>query len=399
MRIAFVHQRWSLRGGAEKYLVHLVRDLVAKGHQIDLIVQKAEIPVPEGVSLTLIPVIRFPLWLRMLDFDRHVKAVLECGNHQVSMGLAKVAGTDVFRPGGGCHRAYEQRILLELHDSSPVAARIRSLKNNMSIFNLMNRWIEDRIFSGHGRIVAVSHLVAEDMATFYPASTHRTEIILNGRDPRPLDSESRRQARRYLIQSLNLPEKGLFCLCVAANPLLKGFRHVLASLESLPRSFHGQHSPCLILVGAVESRSLRRLVRSTHFAHNVRFIPFMENIDLYYRGADLLLHPSLYDAFANVCLEAQSHGLPVLTSRMNGGAEVYTSGIDGLVVDKPWDHRAIAEMIQSAVEARMLEEIGFRGHSLLLNNTFAHNVRRVEELLAKVVAAGKSSGTVSNSNE
>ena len=52
-----------------------------------------------------------------------------------------------------------------------------------------------------------------------------------------------------------------------------------------------------------------------------------------YQKAELFVFPSLYDPFANVCLEALSCGLPVLTTTTNGSSEIITEGEDGHVVD------------------------------------------------------------------
>ena len=52
-----------------------------------------------------------------------------------------------------------------------------------------------------------------------------------------------------------------------------------------------------------------------------------------YRAADVFILPTLSDGFAITQLEAQAHGLPVITSRFCGG--VIESGRNGIILEEP----------------------------------------------------------------
>ena len=77
--------------------------------------------------------------------------------------------------------------------------------------------------------------------------------------------------------------------------------------------------------------------------HRVEFLGFRRDLPALYAGADALLLPTRYDAFANVCLEALASGLPVLTSGTNGAAA--TVGEAGAVVDDPADAAGFAKAL------------------------------------------------------
>jgi len=55
----------------------------------------------------------------------------------------------------------------------------------------------------------------------------------------------------------------------------------------------------------------------------------------------VLLFPTWYDPFANVTLESLAFGVPVITTRQNGGSEAIEPGVNGWVVSEP---EAIGEM-------------------------------------------------------
>jgi UDP-glucose:(heptosyl)LPS alpha-1,3-glucosyltransferase len=56
--------------------------------------------------------------------------------------------------------------------------------------------------------------------------------------------------------------------------------------------------------------------------------------------------PTLYDAFANVCLEAMASGLPVLTTETNGAAELICDGLQGYVLKTSDAHELANRLIQ-----------------------------------------------------
>ena len=64
-----------------------------------------------------------------------------------------------------------------------------------------------------------------------------------------------------------------------------------------------------------------------------RFLGPVKDMRALYAAADVFVAPTLYDPFSNACLEALAAGLPVLTTRANGFAEIITPGIHGEAVD------------------------------------------------------------------
>ncbi|MFC1849929.1 glycosyltransferase family 4 protein [candidate division CSSED10-310 bacterium] len=385
MKVALVHQRWSTRGGAEKYMVHLVSELLKRGHSIELIVHRVELAVPDGVTVHHVPMFRYPLWLRLLSFAFFSQSFLTHCQYDVSFGFGKVWGPDVVRMSGGCHRAYQERIAFARAGKLAPEKQTTSLKHAFSPFHIVNRFIEDKLFQEANHIIAVSHLVQQDILRFYQGAS-TIQVIHNGKNPNVIDEEKTIAARRKIEQELQVPERATILLFIATNPLLKGLEYLLQAFSSFDQAFRSDFKPVLVTIGASKTSSITNLVKKYHLVQSVRNVNFVSDMELYYRGADLLIHPTLYDAFANVCLEAMSYGLPVLTSTLNGGAEIYTSGVDGLIIEQPWNKELLARLIMEAISGSKLKEIGQRGHELLKRYTFQQNVDRVEKLLLKVAA-------------
>ena len=68
-------------------------------------------------------------------------------------------------------------------------------------------------------------------------------------------------------------------------------------------------------------------------ASRVHFLGPVREMAAVYAAADVFVLPTLYDPFSNASLEALAAGLPVLTTRANGFAEILTPGVDGEVFE------------------------------------------------------------------
>lgn len=77
-----------------------------------------------------------------------------------------------------------------------------------------------------------------------------------------------------------------------------------------------------------------------------------EDLDTFYRHADLFVLPSYYEGFGMVITEAVAHGLPVITT--TGGALRDTAPDDAAMLVPPGDSAALSDGIRRVVEDRGL---------------------------------------------
>jgi UDP-glucose:(heptosyl)LPS alpha-1,3-glucosyltransferase len=65
----------------------------------------------------------------------------------------------------------------------------------------------------------------------------------------------------------------------------------------------------------------------------VHFAGTQADVRPWYGAADAFVLATLYDPFPNAALEAMACGLPVVTTRQCGTAEIIEEGVSGFVVD------------------------------------------------------------------
>jgi len=103
-------------------------------------------------------------------------------------------------------------------------------------------------------------------------------------------------------------------------------------------------------------------------------------------AADVACVPSRQEAFGNVVLEACAAGLPVVTSRLAGAAELLDGALAALVVDDPEDLDALAAALTHALGpegAELGRAARLRAESL----PWVTHVDRVEAFLGEVARA------------
>jgi glycosyltransferase involved in cell wall biosynthesis len=133
-----------------------------------------------------------------------------------------------------------------------------------------------------------------------------------------------------------------------ADERLKGFDEMIEALASLVAD-----DPSLVCVFAGDGGDrdrLQRLAERRGVAGHVVFTGMVaeaEKVD-HYRLADAFVMPSRGEGFGIVLLEALACGIPVVASRLDGGAEALRDGEMGILVD-PDDPEELKKAIGEAL--------------------------------------------------
>jgi glycosyltransferase involved in cell wall biosynthesis len=146
---------------------------------------------------------------------------------------------------------------------------------------------------------------------------------------------------------------------------------------------------------------LQRLVHELRLAQQVVFLgPLSESeIRIEYENADVFALPCRrlatgdQDGLPNVILEAMAHGLPVVSTRLDGIVEAVVDGESGLLAEQD-DPAAVAEHLARLIEdAELRERIGEAGRSRVADRfeRRANLPRVVEALIEAGIAPAHAS--------
>jgi UDP-glucose:(heptosyl)LPS alpha-1,3-glucosyltransferase len=143
-------------------------------------------------------------------------------------------------------------------------------------------------------------------------------------------------------------------LFVSNNFRMKGLAYLIRALALLKSVDHAPFR--LLVLGRDHPGSYARLAERMGVSEAVIFGGSTREPEKYYGAADLLVHPTFYDACSLTVLEALASGLPVVTTASNGACGLLTSNEGGRVVENARDVKALAEAIRYFFDKQRRED-------------------------------------------
>jgi len=187
------------------------------------------------------------------------------------------------------------------------------------------------------RVIAVSQHTADHLIGVEDAPPEKVSVIPNGIDFERVRTSSLDAPTRIRAE-LGLVGRPVVLMAARMHPE-KGYEHLLGAL---PRVLAQVPDLVLLIAGAgpLEAR-YRNLSASSGLEQHVRFLGFRRDLPDLIATSDLVVLPSLAEAFGLVAAEALYLGIPVVASRVGGIPEIVEDGVDGLLVP-PGDDEALA---------------------------------------------------------
>jgi UDP-glucose:(heptosyl)LPS alpha-1,3-glucosyltransferase len=134
----------------------------------------------------------------------------------------------------------------------------------------------------------------------------------------------------------------------------------------------------LFVVGRQERMGHYKKIMDFHGLNNrVIFTGLMDNVMAYYALADVVVLPSIAEAFGMTVLEGMACGLPVITSREAGSSYLITTGKNGMVFDSPEE---ISGMLEALKNETTRKTMGARARKTALHYTWEHAADLYERL-------------------
>ena len=232
-------------------------------------------------------------------------------------------------------------------------------------------------------IVAVSRMLARNFESLHHLAPERIRVIYNGVDTERFTPSVRDRYREKTRRDLGVREEVLF-LALAHNLLLKNAEATIRAAAKLNAAGARVR---VVIGGGKKPKRFIDLARKLGISDLVTFIGPVDSLP-YYAAADVFVHPTWYDPCSLVTLEASSCGLPVITSRFNGAAELMTDGQEGLLIEDPGDVAVLAAKMGSLMDPAARAAMGAAGRAFALQHTLEGQTTQFLELYGEL-AAGK----------
>jgi glycosyltransferase involved in cell wall biosynthesis len=244
------------------------------------------------------------------------------------------------------------------------------------LYSRLNAQWEKTAFQQAKIVVAVSEQVKQELMAIGIAS-NKIRVISNGVDLQefypqrktPLDQTSLQRSQ------LGLPNQVPLALFVGDIRLnRKNLDTVLLALTQVSE-LH------LAVVGNTEGSPYPKLTKTLNISDRVHFLGYRKDVAALMRSTDLFVFPSRYEPFGMVVLEAMAAGIPVITAKTVGAAEVVTPDC-GVVISNPEDDEALAKHLQQLVNQPNLRvQMGRAGRAIAEQHSWASKASQYLDLI------------------
>jgi UDP-glucose:(heptosyl)LPS alpha-1,3-glucosyltransferase len=378
MRIGLVLEHFQpRRGGLEQWTAQFAQRLVQRGHEVHVAACDFDEPAPQ---LPIIPHVLEGVRSRLEFAEAAERTVRPLGLdivHDMGSGWC----CDVFQPHSGSRRALDEQHLLLC------PAWVRPIKRAIDRWLPRHREFEAlmaRQYVNDGRILlALSQRVADDFRHRHRVPDEQIRVIYNGVDTDRFTPDNRARWRGAVRSQLNVADDTLLLFIAAHNFALKGVPTLLKAMRRLVRQRRRVH---LAVAGGKRLRRANLAAQRWGVSSAVTFLGPVPDTAPFYAAADVYVQPTFYDTCGLVVLEAMASGLPAITSRFAGIAELITEGVDGCVVDDPADVDTLLAKLEPLFDPAMRRQIGEAARRLALQHTFERNCDAIEALYHEILA-------------
>lgn len=353
MKIAIIRQKYVIYGGAEHFASEYILELARAGHEVHVFANRWVTPDLPNIHFHKVPALRFNSFLRSLTFAWFAERAVRDGGFDVIQSHERTWRQDVYRAGDGCHAEWLER-------RKKYLPPWRRWLINFSPFHRLTLAIERKIFTPgrYKKIVAISDMVKRDILRHYSVPANDIAVVYNGVRLEQFHPGNRARWLGEIRAQFNIPVGDFLILHVGSGFERKGLKYLFQALEFLPES--GWR---LLVIGKGNWEKYFRFVPK-RMRGNVVCSPPVREIERYYAAADAFVLPSIYEPFGNANLEALATGLPVVTSRFTGAADIIRHGESGLIVQEPGNPRELAKNILLLFNKEAREEMGRQARTL-----------------------------------
>ena len=382
LNIALIRKKYlPEKGGTENDVTQFVNRFTAKGHHISLFSELFMAEENELLKWYKVPKSSMPGFCRPVAFHRQAQRMLTADrlrdSFDIIYSLCRTFPVDILR------------VTEQLHTKWLPIGYSRFARLNPRHRGILK--LEKRIFDSRNSkfIVVNSNFIKQQIIEEFNYPADKIRVIYNGMNHDkffPATSDEKQAARKQI----NIDPKRNICLFAATDFETKGLAEAIAVIASVKEEL--RNNTLLLVVGDDKSTPFIKLAEEYGVAKNIIFAGHQENMRDYYIAADILLYPSRYEVFSDVCLEALGCGLPIITTRQIGAYELIDEAVNGFSVTTSDNIEEMAHFLAAFFELPLKEKNKFsRAASDSVSDfTWRKHINLLEELFFEVTEIKRS---------
>ncbi len=367
MKIALIVRKYQTSGGTERYNFNLSKHLSERDHEVTIVCNKVRITPPnKNIKILKLPNLPFTRTLKTYLFSYFVSKKIKLNDFDIVQGCGKITCQDIYRAGGGFHKLYLS--------SSNI--------NRNSIYDKIVMNMEKKIYNTNNTkyIIANSYFIAKEINKEFNYPENRIEVFHNPVDLTTFNMKNREKHRKKLLEKLKIKNTETVFLFVSNNFKLKGLFSIVKTLKSI-------ENYKLFIVGNDNFEKFSNEIPD-EIRKNIIFFGEKKGEELIeiYHTADVLLHPTYFDPFANVCLEAMACGAVVITTEINGASEILKNNVDGIVINSAENIGELNNTVRKVTSDKIfLKTLAENSRKKILNYSMEKYCDRIIEFYKKVI--------------
>ena len=343
--VAIIIERSDIAlGGAERSVFELSCALLELGLKVDILAAKGQTNADDVHILCR----NYPgRRTSHCIFAKELKKHLSQHRYDIVHSVLPFDFVDIYQPRGG---SYAEAVL---RNAASYQNKFTEFYKKLTAFANFRRTAllraEKKLCKNpNGPIVAaLSQYVAQQFRHHYYLDDSRIAIVPNGvKINEQTNSAETENLRSKILSQFNINPyaKPVFFLFAANNFRLKGLPSLLKAMQ-LAKSNTNSRPAYLVVVGDDAYLKYRRMAKKYNVHDRIVFLGKVRHIQDILSISDIAVLPTFYDPSSRFILEALAAEKPVITTKFNGAADLFTAGLHGIVIDSPQNITALADAL------------------------------------------------------
>jgi len=354
MKIAFCLFKYSPYSGLSLDFLRILEECQKRGHDPYVFVSEWRGERPEGVQFMVLKPpkisLKFSNHAQNEQFHNKLQAELNKQTFDVVVGFNKMPGLDLYYGADSCY----------VGDKVP---------QYPAIYKLTRRYkgrysFEQAVFGVKSQtlILSLSEQQKSEYQEHYFTPNKRFHLLPPTLDASFSPITDRVTQKEKLRAELGLPINNLLLMFIGSGFRTKGLARAITALAGLPIDLQQRSS--LIVVGHDDDeKQYRKQADRASVSQQVLFLGgrSRQEIPKLLAAGDLMVHPAHNENTGTVLLEAIAAGLPVLATDVCGYAHHIKAAEAGIVLDSPFDQKALNTRLASMITSPYLDRWSANG--------------------------------------